>query len=70
MSNLLIHSFLMSDVSKSLRSLTKNEGMSKSLEFLSELLIHSFFACFFEEKNEQFAQKTDEGIPNPVNTCI
>ena len=33
----------MSDVSELLRSLTKNERMSKSLIFLSELLIRSFF---------------------------
>ena len=32
----------MSDVSESLRSLTKNERMSESLIFLSELLIRSF----------------------------
>ena len=31
-------------MSDSLRSLTKNEQMSKSLVFLSESLIHSFFA--------------------------
>ena len=33
----------MSDVSELLRSLTKNERMSKSLIFLGELLIRSFF---------------------------
>ena len=42
MSESLISSFLMSDVSESLRSLTKNEQMSESLIFLSELLIRSF----------------------------
>ena len=49
-SDSLIPSFFMSDVSESLRSLNKNE-----------LIIHSFFA-----KNERFAQKTDERIPNPA----
>ena len=38
--------------------------MSKSLVFLSESLIRSLFANFFS-KNEWFAQKTDEQIPNP-----
>ena len=33
----------MSDVSKSLRSLTKNEQMRESLVFLSDSLIRSFF---------------------------
>ena len=44
-------------MSKSLRSLTKNEQMSESLVFLSESLICSFFS-----KNERFAQKTDEWV--------
>ena len=39
----------------------RSPKMSKSLVFLSELLICSFFA-----KYEQFAQKTDEQIPNPA----
>ena len=55
MRDLLIPSFSVSDVSESLRLLTKNERMSESLVFLSELLIHSFF-----RKNERFTQKTDE----------
>ena len=50
----------MSDVSQSLRSLTKNERMSESLVFMSKSLIHSFFA-----KKERFAQKTDEQISSP-----
>ena len=41
MSDSLIPSFLMSDVSKLLRSVTKNEQMSESLGFFT--------------KNEQFA---------------
>ena len=48
-------------MSESLRSLTKNERMIKSLVLLRESLIRSFFA-----KNEQCAQKTDEGIPSPA----
>ena len=60
MSDSLIPSFVMSNVSELLRSLTKNERMSESLVFLSELLIHSFF-----HKNERFTQKTDEWIPSP-----
>ena len=43
MSDSLIPSFLMSDVSESLRSLTKNEQMSELLVFLSESLIRSLF---------------------------
>ena len=42
MSETLISSFLVSDVSESLRSLTKNERMSESLIFLSKSLIRSF----------------------------
>ena len=42
MSDLLIPSFLVSDVSKSLRSLTKHEQMSKLLVFLSESLFTHF----------------------------
>ena len=58
----------MSDVSKSLGLLTENERIACFLEriavFLSELLICSLFAHVYA-KNEQFAQKTDERIPNP-----
>ena len=53
-------------MSKSLRSLTKNEQMIESLGFvlqITHLLI--FFA-----KNEIFPQKTNEGIPNPVKGQI
>ena len=60
MSDSLIPSFLVSNVSESLRSLTKNEQMSESLIFLSESLIRSFF-----DKNEQFARKSNEQIPSP-----
>ena len=48
----------MSDVSEFLISLTKNEQMSESLIFWAN---HSFFYT----KNEQFAQKSNERIPNP-----
>ena len=58
MSDSLIPSFLVSDVSESLRSLTKHEQMSESLVFVCQSLIRLF-------KNERFAQKTDERIPNP-----
>ena len=57
----LIPSFLVNDLSKLLRSLTKNERMSELLVFLSESLIAHIFA-----KNEQFAQKPDERIPSPA----
>ena len=50
----------MSDVSKSLRALTKNEQMSESLVFLSKSFIRSFFA-----KNKRFAQKPTERISSP-----
>ena len=56
----------MRNVSESLRSLTQNEWMSESsLIFLSESLIRSLFANLFA-KNEWFAQKTNEQIPNPA----
>ena len=42
-SDLLIPSFLMSDVSESLKSFTKNERRSESLICLSKSLIRSFF---------------------------
>ena len=46
-------------MSKSLRSLTKNERMSELLVcFLSKLLIRL-------QKNERFTQKSDELIPSP-----
>ena len=68
--------FLVINVSKLLRLLTKNEwpwanhsGRSPKMSewanrsfFWSELLICSFIA-----KNVQFAKKTDEQIPNPAN---
>ena len=54
----LIPSFLLSNVSKSLRLLTKNEGMS-------ELLVFCSFAHFWA-KNERFARKTNERIPSPA----
>ena len=65
----------MSDVSISLRSLTKNEQqwaihsghspkVSESLVFLSESLIWSLFHHLLA-KNKQFTKKTEERIPNP-----
>ena len=42
MSELLIPPFLVSDVSESLGSLTKNERMTKLLVFLSKSLIRAF----------------------------
>ena len=69
MSKSLISFFLVSDVSESLRSFTKNEQMSESLIFLSESLLRSFWA-----KNKRFAQKRDERIPSPaynfVEKCV
>ena len=64
MSDSLIPSFLMNDVSESLRLLTKTEQMSESLIFWANRSFAHFFA-----KNERFAQKTDERIPNPANTA-
>ena len=51
-------------LSKSLRLLTKNEQMSELLFFLA----NRSFAHFFANKQE-FAQKTDERIPNPDVHC-
>ena len=50
-------------VSKSLRSLTKNEWMSESHTFWT----NRSFAHFFLAKNERFTPKFDERIPNPAN---
>ena len=75
----LIPSFLVSNVSVSLRSLTKNEQcerfaqvaqqkwatMSESLRLLTKNERMSK-SLIFSQKNERFAQKTDERIPNPV----
>ena len=51
-------------LSKSLRLLTKIEQMSELLFFLA----NRSFAHFFANKQE-FAQKTDERIPNPDVHC-
>ena len=53
MSESLIPSFLVSDISESLRSLTKNERMSELLVFLSESLI--------------FGQKTSNSLGKPMS---
>ena len=66
MKKLRIMSFLRATMSKSLRSLTKNEQMSETIVFLSESLIRSF--AHFWAKNERFAQKTDEQIPSPASS--
>ena len=65
----------MSDVSKSLRLLTKNErpwanrsGRSPKMSKWANRLFFRANPSFahFLQKNEQFAQKTDERIPSPV----
>ena len=80
MSDLLIPSFLVSDVSELLRLLTKNdqpwatmsdsitkkERMRESLVILSKSLIRSFF-----HKKRGFAQKPDERISSPEkSSCV
>ena len=62
----------MSDVSKSLRSLTKNEqpwaicsGRSPKMSELLFFWANRLFAHFFANK-QRFAQKTDERIPSPA----
>ena len=47
---------MVSDVSASLRPLTKNERMSESLDFLSELLIPSLFR-----------KKTSDSLRKPMS---
>ena len=75
MSDLLVPSFLMSDVSKLLRLLTKNEQCEGISQVAHQKWVNEWIACFFEliahwlifsQKNERFAQKTDEQIPSPV----
>ena len=58
MSDSLIPSFLVSDLSESLRSLTKNEQIARFFERSAHSLI-------FSQKNERFFQKTGERIPSP-----
>ena len=53
----------MSDVSESLRLLTKNERCERITGFF-EQITHSLI---FLAKKERFAQKTNEPIPNPGN---
>ena len=72
MSDSLIPSFLMSDVSESLRLLTKNERCEQIAQVAHQKWANHWvfwanrsFAIFFA-KNEQFAQKTDERIPSPA----
>ena len=55
------HSPKMSDVSKSLRSLTKNERMSESLVFLSESIIRSFF-----RRKRPISSENRKRIPSPA----
>ena len=52
MSDSLIPSFLMSNVSESLRSLTKNERIARFFERIAHLLI--------------FSQKTSDSLRNPM----
>ena len=70
---MLIPSFLMSDVNKLLRLLIKNEQCEQIAQVAQQkwaneqmarvFLANRSFALFFA-KNERFAQKTDEWIPN------
>ena len=71
MSDSLIPAFLLSDVSESLKSFTKNDQCEQiahvahqkwanRLFFWANRLFSHFFA-----KNERFAQKPDEQIPSP-----
>ena len=72
---MLIPSFLMSDVNKLLRLLIKNEQCEQIAQVAQQkwaneqmarvFLANRSFALFFA-KNERFAQKTDERIPNPA----
>ena len=74
MSEALISSFLVSDVSKSLRSLTKNERCEQIAQVAHQkwaneritgfFIANRSFAHFFA-KNERFAWKTDERILSP-----
>ena len=72
-SNLLIHSFLMSDASKSLRLLTKNERSEWFAQVAHQKWANDWITCFFEQiahsliiryslkqTNKQYVQKTDE----------
>ena len=52
----------MSNVSESLRSLTKNEQMSESSFFLSELLIRSFL-----DKKRAIHSENHKRIPSPAD---
>ena len=56
----------MSNVSESLRSLTKNERMRELLVFFGANCSFTHYFLSFFRKNELFAQKTNERIPNPA----
>ena len=61
MSESLISSFLVSDVSESLRSLTKNEWCEQIAQVAHQKRANKRFP----QKNEQFAEKTNERISSP-----
>ena len=58
-------SFLMSDGSESLRSLTKNELCEQIVQVANQKWANGSFAHLFA-KHEWFAQKTNERIPSPA----
>ena len=59
----------LSNVSKSLRSLTKNEQMSELLIFLNESLIRSLFAIFSQKTSNSLRKPMNE-FPNPEKKRI
>ena len=71
MSDSLIPSFLVSDMSESLRSLTKNERCEQIAQVAHQKWANEQISHFFERiahslmGNLRFAQKIDEQIPSP-----
>ena len=67
MSDSLIPSFLVSDVSKLLRSLTKNERCEQIAQVVHQKWANERIACFLANHSfaHFFAQKTDEWMPSP-----
>ena len=69
MSNSLIPSFLMSDVSKSLRSLTKNERCERIAQVAHQKWANEQIARFFEliAHSLIFSQKTSDSLRKPMS---
>ena len=69
MSESLISSFLVSDVSESLRSLTKNERCEQIAQVAHQKWANEWIAHFFEQIAHSllFGQKTSDSLGKPMS---